>query len=206
MKKTYSLILLIVSLFMIGGCNAKEETATFDSYLLSDILFGDELKSLDAKFAVEITKSNNIYTQTFFIWNNELRRALRADLILLASKLDFENNRVSSYKTSITKSNESVNIIISMNRKELKSYTESELSTLIIAALLPQSFYSNQNEFLLALFVMIARLETLEEFGDTEVVCLEVKTNESLILSQIDLESLYSLNDFADMIDLMNIE
>lgn len=198
MEKITVLVLVLLNLLILSGCQKKEASVSFDSYLLSDTLLVEDLKNSDDQFAFIITESNQTYTQTIYIWDNKLRRELRQELIQLTSLLESETRRVSLFQT-VVNLNPLEDFKITLNHRDLMEYPDVNLSSFIISVLFPRSFYIKESELKQSLLDMIIRLETLEEHGDTEVILIQTITNEDIRLYQVDLNVMYRFHDIEDI-------
>lgn len=198
MEKITVLVLILLNLLILSGCQKKEVSVSFDSYLLSDTLLVEDLKNSDDQFAFIITESNQTYTQTIYIWDNKLRRELRQELIQLTSLLESETRRVSLFQT-VVNLNPLEDFKITLNHRDLMEYPDVNLSSFIISVLFPRSFYIKESELKQSLLDMIIRLETLEEHGDTEVISIQTITNEDIRLNQVDLNVMYRFHDIEDI-------
>lgn len=194
-----NLITLIFILLVLSACAAKVETVDLNSYMLEDVTLYDNLIDSDALFAIRIEEENNIKKQVIYLWDNQLRRDLRLALIEIGLYLDFERNKVDSYRLAPIEASGSLEFFV--NDKTKGQVGNSDLTNLIIKALLPISFNMKSSDFALELLQMVNRLETLEIYGDTEVICLETITKLDLIFDDYAKDEVHYINEIDEVIN-----
>ena len=98
-KKLINIVLLLITVFYLVGCDRNlNSTLSIESSLYNVQEVVDDFKSSESKYAVEINQEENQWTQYIYIWNNELRRDLRNDLIQIVGQVDDSNNKIVSFK------------------------------------------------------------------------------------------------------------
>ena len=161
-KKLINIVLLLITVFYLVGCDRNlNSTLSIESSLYNVQEVVDDFKSSESKYAVEINQEENQWTQYIYIWNNELRRDLRNDLIQIVGQVDDSNNKIVSFKFGDK---------IVINNKDIEFDASSDLTEEIISIIFPENFNVSLNDFWKEINYLIIRLETLEYFGDTEEI------------------------------------
>ena len=199
MKKGFLIILtLLLCLSVFTGCGeSKGETASFASYMLgsgdrdiqNDSRIGDDLLSSDALFAFEIAKTGSGTIQTIYVWNNRLRRELRLDLMELYDAVP-DKDRIITIE---------IDGKIKIDGKEITLESGSDLSHAVLRTIFPAESQVNAQTFRRTFMEMIVRLETLEAFGDTEVIAIQTTSDTGLLLEDQEIGKIIlvaSLEDF----------
>lgn len=182
-KKLLSFVFLIITLSFLVGCGHNlQSTLSIESSLYNNQEIVDDFINSDSKFAVKVTQEENQWIQNIYIWNNALRRDLRNDLIQITNHVDGNSKKIVSFEFG-------EKIII--NNKDIKFNAISDLSKEVIDIMFPNKFNMSLNEFYNHLAYLIIRLETLEKHGDTEVIDIEIKTTEKLVLSDLEKDKIY---------------
>lgn len=201
MKKYYIILILLVTLFLLASCNQNEQsTVTYNSYLLSDNTLVQELKSSNALFAVEIIFEDDVYIQRTYVWSNQLRRDLRTDLIELTKLLDTNRSSLDQFSRNSIMS-PPIDVSLFLGNQKLEFDQTSDVTKIIFAMLFAESFSISQARLRNDLILMATRLETLEILGDTEVICLEIRTKESLLLKSFEHNIVHLFSDVQSLID-----
>ncbi|MFA5474450.1 MAG: hypothetical protein WC225_02830 [Acholeplasmataceae bacterium] len=182
-KKLINIVLLLITVFYLVGCDRNlNSTLSIESSLYNVQEVVDDFKSSESKYAVEINQEENQWTQYIYIWNNELRRDLRNDLIQIVGQVDDSNNKIVSFKFGDK---------IVINNKDIEFDASSDLTEEIISIIFPENFNVSLNDFWKEINYLIIRLETLEYFGDTEVINIKIKTTEELLLGNLEKGKIY---------------
>ena len=182
-KKLINIVLLLITVFYLVGCDRNlNSTLSIESSLYNVQEVVDDFKSSESKYAVEINQEENQWTQYIYIWNNELRRDLRNDLIQIVGQVDDSNNKIVSFKFGDK---------IVINNKDIEFDASSDLTEEIISIIFPENFNVSLNDFWKEINYLIIRLETLEYFGDTEVINIKIKTTEELLLGNLEKGQIY---------------
>ena len=182
-KKLINIVLLLITVFYLVGCDRNlNSTLLIESSLYNVQEVVDDFKSSESKYAVEINQEENQWTQYIYIWNNELRRDLRNDLIQIVGQVDDSNNKIVSFKFGDK---------IVINNKDIEFDASSDLTEEIISIIFPENFNVSLNDFWKEINYLIIRLETLEYFGDTEVINIKIKTTEELLLGNLEKGKIY---------------
>lgn len=182
-KKLINIVLLLITVFYLVGCDRNlNSTLSIESSLYNVQEVVDDFKSSESKYAVEINQEENQWTQYIYIWNNELRRDLRNDLIQIVGQVDDSNNKIVSFKFGDK---------IVINNKDIEFDASSDLTEEIISIIFPKNFNVSLNDFWKEINYLIIRLETLEYFGDTEVINIKIKTTEELLLGNLEKGKIY---------------
>lgn len=182
-KKLINIVLLLITVFYLVGCDRNlNSTLSIESSLYNVQEVVDDFKSSESKYAVEINQEENQWTQYIYIWNNELRRDLRNDLIQIVGQVDDSNNKIVSFKFGDK---------IVINNKDIEFDASSDLTEEIISIIFPENFNASLNDFWKEINYLIIRLETLEYFGDTEVINIQIKTTEELLLGNLEKGKIY---------------
>lgn len=192
MKKIYIIVILVLSL-LLTSCVSKEETAHFDSFLEGNSEFINEIKLNNPLCSFKSWVLDDTNYQFIFIWDNQLRRDLRDELVDILMRMDRDRNRVDTYQVIQIENDSSLNLL--MNGKVIHSVGFSELTRFIMLALFPPTFNINSRDFYQQLGIMAIRLETLEILGDTEVICLETETELKLMLSDYEKDVVHRVYD-----------
>ncbi|HOE15420.1 MAG TPA: hypothetical protein PLE59_00920 [Bacteroidales bacterium] len=182
-KKLFTIVLLIATVFYLVGCDRNlNSTWSIESSLYNVQEVVDDFKSSEAKYAVEINKEENQWVQHVYIWNNELRRDLRNDLIQIVVQVNDSINKTVSFEFGDK---------IVINNKYIEFDASSDLTEEIIGIIFPKKFSASLNDFWTEINYLIIRLETLEYFGDTEVINIQIKTTEELLLYHLEKGKTY---------------
>lgn len=182
-KKLINIVLLLITVFYLVGCDRNlNSTLSIESSLYNVQEVVDDFKSSESKYAVEINQEENQWIQYIYIWNNELRRDLRNDLIQIVGQVDDSNNKIVSFKFGDK---------IVINNKDIEFDASSDLTEEIISIIFPENFNVSLNDFWKEINYLIIRLETLEYFGDTEVINIQIKTTEELLLGNLEKGKIY---------------
>ncbi|MBN3490081.1 hypothetical protein JV173_00995 [Acholeplasma equirhinis] len=179
MKKLLNLFLLS---FILIGCNNKFSDTEFDSRLFSDIEIVEEMLASNAFFAYKTEKFGTEFVQEIYIWDNQLRIDLHTDLSVIYERLESE---------PAIKSVSFENYEMFIEGSLIDIPYSSELSREVFHLMFPRNFNVEQLLFKNRIIGMIVRLETLEEFGDTEVIVLETKTTVSMRTKNLETETIY---------------
>lgn len=168
MKKIIAFLLIIFSVFPLGGCNEIEnDNCKISSYMI-DNQASEEMLNSEALFAYEISISDNVSLQIIYVWDNLLRRELRNDLLQIYNSIpDKDKNVTIEFDEKII-----------INDKDISFKESSELSLVVLRSIFLTETKMNGKELRENLNSMIIRLETLEEFGDTEVIAIQTITEE----------------------------
>lgn len=191
MKKSLTILMIVICLLLQGCSQPKTITASFDSYMIDDEI-AEFLLSSDALFTYEINKTDTDTTQTIYIWNNLLRRQLRLDLLQI-------HNSVPDEEKIITVEND---MVLKIDNREIDFVSTSDLSRVVINAILPNISNVQAKSFGQELRDMIIRLETLERLGDTEVIALETTSSEGVVLENREIGTVQLINDLSDVPEL----
>ena len=182
-KKILSAVILIITLTFLVGCSNKlQSTLSIESSLYNNQELIEDFKNSDSLFAIEILKEENEWIQHIYIWNNKLRRDLRSDLIQIRDSIDGNSNKVVSFEFGDK---------ILINNKVIEFEKTTDLTKEVINIMFPNKFNMALNEFYNHIFYVIIRLETLEQHGDTEVIDIEIKTTEELVLFDLEKGRIY---------------
>ena len=186
MKRSLLFLLTVICCTsLLFGCGRTDAApAFFESYLLgstdrdafmeSDLALGKRLLESDALFAYRVTKTEKHTVQVVYVWDNLLRRELRLDLMKLYDAIPDRDQEITL----------SMGETIGIGMKELAFTPCSSLSDTVFRAIFPSESKVNAKTLRNALRQMIIRLETLEAFGDTEVIALQTLTEGSLTLAE----------------------
>ena len=191
MNKIKLISILLLCLILLS-CSSKESNIRLDSSLLNDLELVDRLKQDDPLFAFKLSKDGDTYQQTIYIWNNQLRRDLREDLIMLYDLLDETSEKVNDYSFRYDELDDQLTFYI--NNKPIGEIGNSSLTRHIIRAIFPEEFSYTSFEFASQLGEIIIRLETLESYGDTEVICIITETNDELLFVEYELNMIHYIN------------
>lgn len=188
-KKISSFVISIIILTFLVGCGKNlQSTLSIDSRLYNNQELVEDFKNSDSMFAVEITKEEDEWIQHIYIWNNKLRRDLRIDLIQIMNSID---------RNSITTVSFEFSEKIIINNKDIKFDASSDLTKEVINIMFPNKFNISLNEFYDNVYYLMIRLETLEQHGDTEVIDIEIKTTEDLVLSNLEKGKIYYSSELS---------
>ncbi|HPG42180.1 MAG TPA: hypothetical protein PLJ98_00035 [Acholeplasmataceae bacterium] len=191
MNKIKLISILLLCLILLS-CSSKESNIRLDSSLLNDLELVDRLKQDDPLFAFKLSKDGDTYQQTIYIWNNQLRRDLREDLIMLYDLLDETSEKVNDYSFRYDELDDQLTFYI--NNKLVGEIGNSSLTRHIIRAIFPEEFSYASYEFASRLGIIIIRLETLESYGDTEVICIITETNDELLFVEYELNIIHYIH------------
>lgn len=172
MKKIISFLLIMFFMIPLAGCvKTEKDIITISSYMI-DNQDSDEMLNSDALFAYETSISENICLQIIYVWNNLLRRELRNDLLQIYEAIPKEDeNIILNLDSKVT-----------INSVDIGFKESSELSLAVLKSIFLTETKMNSKELQETLHFMIIRLETLEEFGNTEVIAIQTITKERTIL------------------------
>jgi hypothetical protein len=191
MKKIRLIAILFMGVLLIA-CSSQESSISLDSLLLNDVDLVDRLKQDDPLFAFNMSKDGDTYQQTIYLWNNQLRRDLREDLIMLYDLLDETSEKVNDYSLVYDELDDRLTFYI--NNKRVGEIGNSSLTRHIIRSIFPEEFSYTSFEFASQLGEIIIRLETLESYGDTEVICIITETNDELLFAEYELNMIHYIN------------
>jgi hypothetical protein len=191
MNKIKVIIILLLCLTLLA-CSSRESNIHLNSSLLNDLELVDRLKQDDPLFAINMSKDGDTYQQTIYIWNNQLRRDLREDLIMIYDLLDETSENVNDYSFIYDELDDQLTFYI--NNKPIGEIGNSSLTRYIIRAIFPKEFSYASFEFASQLGEIIIRLETLESYGDTEVICIITETNDELLFVEYELNMIHYIN------------
>jgi hypothetical protein len=180
------LIVLLLFITVLTGCTRLENNIEFESELLSDQLLVDTLKESEALFAFHVIEENNLKTQEVFVWKNSLRTELRNDLLKILEKLDKDNGKI--VKMSLDQ-------FMKEDLNEQDSSYSSETSRRVIELLFPSEFNISSETLYQNLMHMVIRLETLPQYGDTEVISLKTITDTCLNSNDYENNVIHYVND-----------
>lgn len=189
MKKLLTLLLSIMTLMLcLVGCNQVKSTVEFSSYMIGSLIGQEEkteedklverLKSSDALYAYKIDKKETSTTQIIYVWDNLLRRELRLDIrqIYLSVPDKDKSVTIQIYEDSTVK----------IDNKNIDFEATSDLSFAVLRAIFPKESTVNAKEFRNIFREMAVRLETLEQFGDTEVIAIQTVTSSELLFGNTE--------------------
>ena len=189
MKKILSILLSIMTLMLcLVGCNQVKSTVEFSSYMIGSLIGQEEkteedklverLKSSGALYAYKIDKQETSTTQIVYVWNNLLRRELRLDIrqIYLSVPDEDKSVTIKIYEDSTVK----------IDNKNIDFEATSDLSFAVLRAIFPKESTVNAKEFRDIFREMAIRLETLEQFGDTEVIAIQTVTSSELLFGNTE--------------------
>ena len=189
MKKIVALALTIMTLlFCLVGCNQEKSTVEFSSYMIGSLIGQEEkteedelverLKSSNALYAYKIDKQETSTTQIIYVWDNLLRRELRLDIrqIYLSVPDEDKSVTIKIYEDSTVK----------IDNKNIDFEATSDLSFAVLRAIFPKESTVNAKEFRNIFREMAVRLETLEQFGDTEVIAVQTVTSSELLFGNTE--------------------
>lgn len=189
MKKLLTLLLSIMTLMLcLVGCNQVKSTVEFSSYMIGSLIGQEEkteedelverLKSSNALYAYKIDKQETSTTQIVYVWNNLLRRELRLDIrqIYLSVPDEDKSVTIKIYEDSTVK----------IDNKNIDFEATSDLSFAVLRAIFPKESTVNAKEFRNIFREMAVRLETLEQFGDTEVIAIQTVTSSELLFGNTE--------------------
>ena len=191
MKKLCTLLLsIIVGMLCLVGCNQVKSTVEFSSYMIGSLIGQEEkteedqlverLKSSDALYAYKIDKQETSTTQIVYVWDNLLRRELRLDIRQISLSVPDKDKSVTIriYEDSTVK----------IDNKNIDFEATSDLSFAVLRAIFPKESTVNAKEFRNIFREMAVRLETLEQFGDTEVIAIQTVTSSELLFGNTENE------------------
>ena len=191
MKKLCTLLLsIIIGMLCLVGCNQVKSTVEFSSYMIGSLIGQEEkteedqlverLKSSDALYAYKIDKQETSTTQIVYVWDNLLRRELRLDIrqIYLSVPDEDKSVTIKIYEDSTVK----------IDNKNIDFEATSDLSFAVLRAIFPKESTVNAKEFRNIFREMAVRLETLEQFGDTEVIAIQTVTSSELLFGNTENE------------------
>ena len=189
MKKLWTLLLsIIVGMLCLVGCNQVKSNVEFSSYMIGSLIGQEEkteedklverLKSSGALYAYKIDKQETSTTQIVYVWNNLLRRELRLDIrqIYLSVPDEDKSVTIKIYEDSTVK----------IDNKNIDFEATSDLSFAVLRAIFPKESTVNSKEFRDIFREMAIRLETLEQFGDTEVIAIQTVTSSELLFGNTE--------------------
>ena len=189
MKKLLTLLLSIMTLMLcLVGCNQVKSTVEFSSYMIGSLIGQEEkteedklverLKSSGALYAYKIDEQETSTTQIVYVWNNLLRRELRLDIrqIYLSVPDEDKSVTIKIYEDSTVK----------IDNKNIDFEATSDLSFAVLRAIFPKESTVNAKEFRNIFREMAVRLETLEQFGDTEVIAIQTVTSSELLFGNTE--------------------
>ena len=189
MKKLWTLLLsIIVGMLCLVGCNQVKSNVEFSSYMIGSLIGQEEkteedklverLKSSGALYAYKIDKQETSTTQIVYVWNNLLRRELRLDIrqIYLSVPDEHKSVIIKIYEDSTVK----------IDNKNIDFEATSDLSFAVLRAIFPKESTVNSKEFRDIFREMAIRLETLEQFGDTEVIAIQTVTSSELLFGNTE--------------------
>ena len=189
MKKLWTLLLSIMTLMLcLVGCNQVKSNVEFSSYMIGSLIGQEEkteedklverLKSSGALYAYKIDKQETSTTQIVYVWNNLLRRELRLDIrqIYLSVPDEHKSVIIKIYEDSTVK----------IDNKNIDFEATSDLSFAVLRAIFPKESTVNSKEFRDIFREMAIRLETLEQFGDTEVIAIQTVTSSELLFGNTE--------------------
>ena len=189
MKKIVALALTIMTLlFCLVGCNQEKSTVEFSSYMIGSLIGQEEkteedqlverLKSSDALYAYKIDKQETSTTQIVYVWDNLLRRELRLDIIQIYNAVPEKDKSVTIYVNADS--------TVKIDNKNIEFAPSSDLSFAVLRAIFPEESTVNAKEFRDIFREMAIRLETLEQFGDTEVIAIQTVTASTLLFGNTE--------------------
>lgn len=167
----YKFVVLLMLIILLAGCNKIESNIEFESSLFSDQIIVDEVKESDAMLAFRVFEENEMIVQEVLIWKNLTRREVRIDLIKILERLDEKNDKVIHIN---------LNQLVNENSSDIGDWHESDTSKMIIEFIFPSEFKISSETLYRNIMLMIIRLETLPEHGDTEVIAISTITNFSI--------------------------
>ena len=189
MNKLWTLLLsIIVGMLCLVGCNQVKSNVEFSSYMIGSLIGQEEkteedklverLKSSGALYAYKIDKQETSTTQIVYVWNNLLRRELRLDIrqIYLSVPDEHKSVIIKIYEDSTVK----------IDNKNIDFEATSDLSFAVLRAIFPKESTVNSKEFRDIFREMAIRLETLEQFGDTEVIAIQTVTSSELLFGNTE--------------------
>lgn len=189
MKKILSILLSIMAFMLcLVGCNQVKSTVEFSSYMIGSLIGQEEkteedelverLKSSNALYAYKIDKQETSATQIIYVWDNLLRRELRLDIrqIYLSVPDKDKSVTIQIYEDSTVK----------IDNKNIDFEATSDLSFAVLRAIFPKESTVNAKEFRDIFREMAIRLETLEQFGDTEVIAIQTVTSSELLFGNTE--------------------
>ena len=95
-----------------------------------------------------------------------------------------------------------LNSEIKINGNAIPFEPTSESSVAVLCAIFPTETKINAIILRQALGEMIIRLETLEQFGDTEVIAIQTITSETLSLDRTENGDIYMVTSWDDIANL----
>ncbi len=168
------------------GCNQAKSSVEFSSYMIGSI--GQEEKtedelverllSSDALYAYKIDRQGTNTTQIIYVWDNLLRRELRLDIMQIYNAVPDKDKSVTIYVNA--------DGMIKVDDKNIEFAPSSDLSFAVLRAIFPEDSIVNAKEFRNIFREMLVRLETLEQFGDTEVIAIQTVTASQLLLDDTE--------------------
>lgn len=189
MKKVITFLLIIFFVFSLVGCNEIEkDNCSISSYMV-DNRDSEEMLNSESLFAYEISISDNICLQIIYVWDNLLRRELRSDLLQIYDAMPDEDKNVT------IEFDEKIKI----NDKDILFKESSELSLVVLRSIFLTETKMNSKELRENLRSMIIRLETLEEFGDSEVIAIQTITKERTNLKFHENGKIIYVNNLSDI-------
>ena len=191
MKKSLMMLMIIICFLLLGCSQTKSETASFSSYMIDNEIT-DSLLSSDGLFAYEISKTETDTIQVLYIWNNLLRRQLRLDLQQIYDNIPNEEKIVTIEN----------DIALKIDNKEIDFESTSDLSRVVLNAILPKVSNVQAKSFRRELQDMIIRLETLESLGDTEVIVLKTTASEGMLLENCENGTVKLVYDLSNVPEL----
>lgn len=189
MKKMVLILLIMLFVFPLVGCNEIEKDNCLISSYMIDNTDSEDMLNSESLFAYEISISDNVCLQIIYVWNNLLRRELRNDLIQIYNAIPNKDKDV------IIVFGE--NIII--NDKDISFKESSELSLFVLKSIFLTETKMNCKELRDNLNSMIIRLETLEEFGDSEVIAIQTITKKRTNLKFHENRKIIYVNNLGDI-------